>query len=208
MLCVTHLVQTVLQAEGQGAAKVSAVDLFDAVDKDSSGFVDHAEMRGHVTAHLVSQGTAPTSEVAEGMAAQLFQTIDVDGDGRITAAEWVRAFAASQAQQQAGRGDQPFQAVPSSKEGDGGGSPEGDEILAEDVADDEELAEASNNSSKPAPTPSSTTSAGKKKKKKAKKAKEEVQQAMAAGWGAPSSPEGMSLPGSNRCPVSSDVCYC
>ena len=62
----------------------------------------------HVTAHLVSQGTVPTSEMAEALAAQLFKTIDVDSDGRIVAAEWVRAYTASQEQQQAGRGDQPL----------------------------------------------------------------------------------------------------
>ena len=197
--------------------------IFDAVDKDASGFVDHAEMRGHVIKHLVSQGMAPTSAMAEGMAAQLFQTIDIDGDGRITAAEWVRAFAASQVQQQAGKGDQPFQATPSSKH-DGSSSSTGvsspaagtssppsaasspadlsspakETSLAEEeeLEDgfDEGLAEGSTTSSKPAvPTPSSTTSKKGKKKKKPKDSSSPDKHAMAAGTEALSLSESLSL---------------
>ena len=92
----------------ESAAVAQARRIFAAVDKDASGFVDRGELRAHVVGHLVSQGVFPTDEVAEAYTGQLFANLDADRDGRITAAEWVRCFAASELQRQQGKGEQAF----------------------------------------------------------------------------------------------------
>ena len=85
----------------------NATAIFNAVDKDASGFVDRDELKAHVTAHLISQGVLLTPAACEDMANQLFAKLDADADGRITVDEWVRVYAAARQQVQEGRGDQP-----------------------------------------------------------------------------------------------------
>ena len=92
-----------------GPAVANAKLVFQAVDKDASGFVDKAELREHVVAHVISQGLMPSAAEAEEMTAKLFATLDADADGRIAVDEWVRAFAASELQRQQGRGSQEFE---------------------------------------------------------------------------------------------------
>mgnify|MGYP006097956691 CR=1 FL=1 len=46
------------------------------------------------------------------MTDQLFATLDVDGDGRITSAEWIRAFTASEKQREEGRGSEALDGTP------------------------------------------------------------------------------------------------
>ena len=77
--------------------------IFDAVDTDGSGHVDLAELKAHVVSHL-GEGAS------EDVVMQLFATLDADQDGRITAAEWVQTYAASEQQRQEGRGNERFEA--------------------------------------------------------------------------------------------------
>jgi len=83
------------------------------VDKDASGFVDKEELRKHVIAHMQAQGLAPRGESlsprTEAMTSALFDTLDVDKDGRVTVEEWVKAHAGAAKQQAEGRGDQAFE---------------------------------------------------------------------------------------------------
>ena len=104
------------QAEADETPVAQARLIFAVVDQDSSGFVDHLELKAHVTAHLVAQGVLPTPEIADAMATQLFATLDIDKDGRVTVSEWLRAYAASELQKKQGKGDQPLE-----RAGGGGG---------------------------------------------------------------------------------------
>ena len=70
--------------------------------------MDRDELKAHVVAHVVSQGIFPTAEAADAMTASLFESLDVDHDGRVTSTEWVRAFVASEMQKRQGKGDQPL----------------------------------------------------------------------------------------------------
>merc|ERR1712070_619154 len=69
--------------------------IFDAVDKDASGAIDKAEIKGAITKIAAAVGAGeggPSPEEVDAMIAEMFSQIDIDGDGTIDFDELLLAF--------------------------------------------------------------------------------------------------------------------